>query len=222
MKLIFELDKATLSFRQPFPFLDEDLGQLLVEKGFNEPEKGRNVLRVSPDGRESPAIRWERDEISVYYEPTRPFLTVEGKIPDGVAAAFDDILSVSRDLLGDTFKSEVRWAELNAIIRAVGSKSPLEAFRKYDWNPITAPLASILGSDVKPFRLSVYSAEDEDLNQPLSEVSDWIHVTVEPLVANPRYYFIRIVYRQSDVSSVSTFASRVEEIASKIISELEV
>ncbi len=221
MKLSLDVFRITLAFDRPYVFLDEDIDEKLPESGFSKPEEGGTVLRISSDGRQSQATRWVDGDVEVYYQPSRAFLSSEGTSPEDVADGFTRIVQVSEDLLGDDWPRRLKWAELYAAARIRGEKSPLKAFSKTYSSKLLDELRNFLSRPIMPSLFGVYAAPENHLDEPLNEIPDWVHIVLEPLVANPQYYFMKVVFREADYDSVEKFAREFESIVEHIIAEVE-
>ena len=201
--------------------MDDDIDDKLRESGFSEPDEGGTVLRISSDGRQSQATRWVDEDVEVYYQPARAFLSSEGKNPGEVADGFARIVQASKDLLGDQWPGKLKWAEFYATARVRGEKSPLKAFSGTYSRKVLAELQGFLSGPIMPSLFGVYSAPENQLDQPLNKIPNWTHIVLEPLVANPEYYFVKIVFRKPDHDSVERFAQDFESILERIIAEVE-
>ncbi len=221
MRLSVDTFKITLAFKNPFPFMEDDLNEGLERRGFKRPKDGATVLRISQDGRQGSAFRWVREETEVYYEPVRPFLSAEGLSFSTVAAAFGELHALARELLEGAFESQKEWAEINALVRGLGSQAPLIALKEYANESLYGAIGRMVGRPVQPFSISVYSSEEPELNRPLNEIPDWIHFGIQPLVLNPQYYVIRLVFRQQDVKRVEEFAQNLEKALLGFLGEIE-
>jgi len=210
-----------MAYRSKFPFVDADLEKNLEEAGFSSSSPGRRVLRLSSDGQESVALRWTSSGSEVYYDPTRAFLSAEGSVPEGVHEAFGKLVKIAAALLGPTWATELKWTELYATIRILGERKPLESYTETYSPKIIERVGKILGTTVKPFLFAVFSSPGGEEGQPLNEIPNWVTIVVEPFIQNPKYYFMKLVFRQQDTEKVVGFASRLEKIVGGIISEIE-
>jgi len=221
LKLIFDTFKITMAYRTRFPFVDADLDKKLKEAGCSSSAPGHTVLRLSSDGQESVAFRWTGSGSEVYYDPARAFLGAEGNVPARVPEAFDKLVGVAKILLGSTWPGEVKWSELYSVIRVLGDKQPLESYAATYSPKIVERMAKLLGLPVKPFLFAVFSSFESLVGQPLNEVPDWTNIILEPFIPNPKYYFMKVVFRRQEVPKVIEFASKLEKTAGSIISEIE-
>jgi len=218
--MIVELEKATLAFKALFPLLDTDLDRELDSRGFAIPSPGRNVLRVSQDGRETVAIRWTKGDTEVFYDPGRAMLSSEGRSPQQVAEAFGELCDVAQSLLGGTFDAQLKWSELNAVVRSAGTKQPLTSIGAHA-DPLIASIGNLLGAKTQRFSVTACSPVTGDALRPLTELEDWSFVSVEPLIANPGYYLTRVVIRRSTAKPIAEFTLKLENFTQSVISHLE-
>ncbi len=211
-----------MAYRNRFPFVDVDLDKKLQDAGFSVAASGRAVLRLSADGQESVALRWTSEGgAEIYYDPARGFLSAEGNVPTAVAESFKKLVSVAQTLLGQNWSGETKWAELYSNVRILSDKQPLDAYAATYSPKVVERMSGILGLPVKPFLFAVFSSHGGEAGQPLNEVPDWVNIIIEPFIPNPKYYFMKLVFRQQEVSKVVTFASKYEPIVEDVISGIE-
>ena len=79
----------------------------------------------------------------------------------------------------------------------------------------------MFGENLQPFSLTAYASGMDQLQRPLNEIPDWFDLRIEPLIANPKYYFVRIVFRKENLEIVSQFVSQIEERITQAIEMLE-
>ena len=221
LKLIFDTFKLTLAYRTKFPFVDEELDKKLKEAGFSSSAPGHTVLRLSSDGQESVAFRWTGSGSEVYYDPARAFLSAEGNVPESVREAFGKLIGIAKALLSSGWPTEIKWSELYSVIRVLGDRQPLESYSVAYSPKIVERMTKLLGVPVKPFLFAVFGSSETLVGQPLDEVPDWTNIILEPFIQNPKYYFMKVVFRRQDISKVVDFASKLETTAGSVISEIE-
>ena len=211
---------VTLAFKRPIPIPEDDLQVKLEKIGYKVPSSNHIVVKVSSDGMETLSKRWVKDNSDVYYDPRRGFLSSEGRDIEKTSIGFTDILKVSKEYFDD-FDNELKWAELNFSCRCIGTKAPLTALKQAVRGTIHDEVGEIINAPVNPYTLEIFSADENELDKALNEVTNWQHITIRPIVINPRYYQVNIVYRQKDVEKVENCAKTVEDIVNKLISHIE-
>lgn len=220
MKILIDQNKITIAFNNPFPFPEDDLETELKTKDYVVP-KEPTMISVGPDGGQSIVKRWEREEVGVYYDSNKGFLSSEGKDFKKVSAGFEDIREIAKNLLGSDLTTETEWAEVLFNCRCLGDKRPLKAFEDYLPSQPYLKFEEIGVENLKPFSLKMYSAEESELEGPLNKIPNWVHINIEPLIINPKYYYIRVVYRQVDISKVGVFSTKLKEVVESLINHIE-
>jgi hypothetical protein len=213
-------DKVVLAFKSPLPILEDELQKKLEKISYKAPASNHMVLRISRDGRESIAKRWVRDSTEVYYDPTRGFLSSEGIDTKATSQGFKEVHNIAKELIGSEFGNEVKWSEINFICRYIGKKHPLSSLKKTVNDKVYNDLEKIIGISMKPFSLELYSA-DETEEKALNEIVNWYNISVKPLILNPKYYLINIVYRQKDIEKVEKMTSDLDGIVESLIEYIE-
>lgn len=221
MKLQISQNKITLAFTSEYPYTEDEIQERLIDLGYEIPESNHTVLKISNDGRESLAKRFIKENIEVFYDPKRGFLSSEGLDIIQTNEGFKDIIKVGENLSGSNFDSDIKWAELNIESRIIGDKRPLDSFDLSLKTDMYEDITDLLGMQVYPYGLSLYSSDKDDLNKPLNEIINWSHITIQPLVRNPKYYYCRIVYRQKDLDNVSEISNNIKGIIENLIRYLE-
>ena len=163
-----ELMRLTLSFKKPYIFEVEEITPHLIEKGFSIPSENEVVLRIGKDGRQSQAHRWIRDDVEVFYEPSRVFFSIDGKNIEKVISGYSDICTTAQQILEDNFNDNLLWSELYMVVRVRGSKKPLETIgNKFSCVSVTN-FNDIFGLQMNPARISLYYTNDDSLDKPLT------------------------------------------------------
>jgi len=211
----------TLAFRKPFPFVENDLTKKLAENGFKVPEDGEKVIRITPDGRQSFALRWTKDAAEVYYDAGRSFFSSEGGDIASVSRGFSEICQIARDILGIEFESQLRWAEVNAAVRAIGAKRPLEVLSQKGSGDLGTQIGRVIGFELRPMTVGFFSSAKEHWDSPLTEIPDWVYIGVEPFIPNPTYYLFRVVCRLTDITKVDSFGHALDKKLEKLLVLLE-
>lgn len=221
--LLPEVVKLTLAFTKSFIFVDieEDLSRRLVEAGFKVPEEGSRVLRVSQDGKQTLARRWAKDGVDALYDPERSFLSAEGTELPKVAEAFSDLRRIAREALGEKFAPELKWGEVNVLVRAIGTKPSLEVLSQRGPIDLAEKVGRGFGFDLRPMSMGFFFAEKGEWERRLVEITDWVHVSVEPFIPNPTYYIFRVVCRLKDVEKVEAFGKDLERKLDELLAMLE-
>jgi len=221
LKLIFDTLKLTMAYKTLFPFVEAELDKKLREAGFAASAPGHTVLRLSSDGQQSVAFRWTGSGSEVYYDPARGFLSAEGNVPGSVHETFGKVTAVAKGLLESDWPDEVKWSELYSVVRILSDKQPLDSYSTTYSPKIVERMTKLLGVSVKPFLFAVFGSSETLVGQPLSEVPDWTNIILEPFIQNPKYYFMKVVFRRQELSEVVGFASKLEKSVESIISEIE-
>ncbi|HEO64743.1 MAG TPA: hypothetical protein ENI73_02635 [Spirochaetes bacterium] len=221
--MLINQNRVTIAFHKGYPIPDDDLENKLKTKGYVVP-KEPIVVRIGADGSQNSAKRWERKGVEVYYIQSKGLLSAEGRDLEKVSECFNEIHEIAKDLLGQDLAKETKWAEVFFDCRYLGAKRPLKALEDYLPSQPYLKLGEIVGEKVKPFSLIIYSAEKselEELEVPLKEVPNWVHINIEPLIINSKYYFVRVIYRQEDISKVGVFNTKLGGVVDSLISQIE-
>lgn len=222
LKFIVNRNAITLAFKSQYPLIESDLHSKLEEKGFQEPTRNVTVLRISRDGRESIVKRWEKEKTEVFYDPSRGFLSVEGLNIEKTSIGFKEIYLISQELLGETSSEKIKWAEINFSCRCIGQKHPLQSLKILSSADIFNNIENIFKESIFPFSLEFYSSADEQISdKPLTDFVDWSNVSIRPLIANPKYYVISVVYRKNNINKVIEFSSTIKSVVESLLEKIE-
>ncbi len=220
MKLYVEANKVTIATKRKYPFLEEDLDRKCKEFGYAVPKQGRTVLTIARDGSQSLGQVWSKNEgLTITYDPNRGFLSLQADELSETVKEFSTLVAIANALLSEP-EQEIRWGEVNFAARASSESRPLEVFSKLSTD-LHEKLGDLFEESVHPFGVAAYSAPGEALDKPLNEISNWFDIRIEPLIANPRYYFIRIIYRKSDLEQVNGYLRPLEDRLAEAIRFLE-
>jgi len=221
LKIQTSRDKITLVFTSEYPFTEDELEENVLELGYEIPESNPTVISMSADGRQSLAKRYSKENVEILYDSERGFLSAEGSDIEKTAEAFGDVIQIAEILCGTNAESKIKWSEFFFECRVKANKDPLSVFDKTLKLENGEDLEAIFGMPVSPYGLSIYSSDESGSDKPLNEIENWSHITFQPFVRNPKYYYGRIVYRKEDVKDVSDMAFKVKEIVEDLIEYLE-
>ena len=220
MKLRVETGRVTVATNNKLPFLEEDLDEKVQSIGYKIPKPGGSVLVVSRDGSQTVGVVWSKEEMTITYDPSRGFLSIDGRSLKELAEGFAQLVNITQELLGGESERNIKWGELNLAARCATEKLPLDVIGR-SATEIHTSLANLFGEKLLPFSVTAYSSEAEELEKPLNEIPDWFDLRVDPLIANPKYYFIRIIYRKKNPAQVGEFVQKLEIRLDDMIKMLE-
>ncbi len=221
MSTSFKLDslRITIAFENPFALPEDMLDESIVSTGY-ESQPGKAVVAVTPDGSRTQVIVWEKESRMIGYDPMRGFLTLHAEsfpsASDGLVEMLDALRGMEENVL-----ALISFTEVIMNARARGHKYPLVALEELFSDDFLPVLSDIFGRGVSPFAIRVCPKDKIESKKSLKKVPEWFELTVQPMVENPRYYIVNLVYRDPDVENVSTFASGLEGNMVSLLSMIE-
>lgn len=219
MNFLVDALKITIVFDNPFALPDDILDEKLTSVGY-ESQLGRAVISIAPDGSRTQVIVWEKETRTVGYDPKRGYLSAQAKDFRAASVGLGEMLEVVRSMEED-YTSQISFAEIIMNARARGSKYPLVALDNLFSHDFLPEIGDILGSRVSPYAIRVCPKDKIESKKSLKKVLEWFELTVQPMVENPRYYLVSLVYRNPDVGNVSKFAGGLEAKMEKLLAFIE-
>jgi len=246
-KVLMVKIRHTFVFQKQFPLLDPAKFFASVRaKGFAyQLQPGMEFDQATGSMRRMTVGIATRDTGTVQYEPDKGWITVSNEAtfgllpsqvegegepairpPDTHAISYSlEDLDLVRDILTKDMEIILSKSLLytECILEAfiVGRKAPLVAFSQKLSSPLLNELSAVIGDDVAPFDVRVYPKAHTYTDMNLRKVNNWYEIRVEPLIANPRQYYVNLVYRNENHEVYVKFVRDLERILSGIIKSIE-
>lgn len=217
MKPIIEVYKVTMAFTSPLPLPEEELRTQMDKSGYKPSQKGGTVMRISTDGSQSIARAWEKGAHAAYYDLQKGFLSSEGDSFREVAEGARELRKIASGLVQGSLDEHVKWTEINFQGRVVTKTHPMAALKRFYRNMSFEEIERAFGDRFRPFSLRLYSSDEPEPKRRLVEIPNWTHFGMEPLVLNPTYFLLRLIYRRENVEDVLGLADRLEETLNSVV-----
>lgn len=209
--------RITFLFNNPYPFPEEQLIEGLSKKGFSE-------ITDTPKIMGAPSLQVVRAAIArkgnneVIYNPDKGHVGISGENFKDVNRDFDILESTLKDDL-EIDASAIKSTELVLANRVYTKNDPLEVISRFLYGKNISKFKEILGEDVKPFTVRIYS--QTEISGSINTIPNWVDLTIEPFIPNPKYYFVRLIYRSTDNDKVKEISKGIDEIILKSIELIE-
>jgi len=209
------IDDYRISFVFGFqdPFVEDDLRSLLKKRKFKVETKSRII--------EAPPFRAVRTDVakkgnvSVLYDNEISYVGVAGQSFKEVRANFAILGRILKELDPITY-SKQRSVELIFKGRVWTKKDPQKTITNFMKTEKMDLFKNIFEKGIRPFTVRVVTEDHRIKDNP-----NWFSLRIEPLIRNPRYYFLELVYRNEDVSMTLKIADKIEEIIASSIETIE-
>lgn len=159
-----------------------------------------------------------KGSISARIDTTRGFVGVEGPDERDLIEEFRGIENILQKDLELDVPALTHFCEFlaNGVVGGT-AKNPLNIIaRAVDASALLEQISKIVGRPTSIFGLRL-SAEGLMPNAP-----DWFDITINPYVLAPdRYYYVNVVYRQSERRPVVRFARGFEDFLSRTLAAME-
>ncbi len=216
IKVYFDEISFQFVFKDTPEIVPEDLLKKKAENHGFEIEKGERIFR-SPVGEIIVLNIGRKGGIDLLYDPRESFIGIGTKTGD---------ISILRNHVENTLLEIIRDLELQdtakfyrVIARGKAwygrdTKVILKNVVKVEQlNKIEDMISSNIGLDVRlqPMTLRLIPADKNFGEFP------WIDVVIEPLVANPKYYYYSLAYMDSDYSRSIQVLESLKDLSSQLI-----
>lgn len=195
------------------PFIEEDLKAALKTKGFDI-DLGPKIISTTPIR----AIRSDiakKGDISILYDNETSFIGVVGKSFRQVTDQFEVLEGVLSEL-DPIMLSNKKYTELWLRSHIWTKKDPQKTIPEFLKDTKYDAFSAILGRKIRPFTIRVATEDQTIMDNP-----NWFDLRIEPLIRNPRYYRLDIVYRNNDKAVISKTIDNIEKIIHKVIATVE-
>jgi hypothetical protein len=157
----------------------------------------------------------KKGDVAVLYDNEVSFVGVGDKsfkqvreafdISEGVLSEVDAIMLANKSRVELVLRADV-WTK----------KDPQKEIGKFLGKKKFEAFASIFKNKVRPFTVRVATEDKEIIKNP-----NWFDIRIEPLIRNPRYYRIDLVYRNEDQSKTLEIADNIENTVVQAIKIVE-
>lgn len=212
-KIFVDDYRISIVFSFPDPFIEDDLKALLKKRGFKV-ETGSRIIEAPPF-RAVKADIAKKGNVSVLYDNELSYVGVAGRSFKGVQGNFIVLSEVLKELDPITLNKQ-RGVELLLRARVWTKKDPQKSIADFVKTEKMKGFKDIFEKEIRPFTVRVVTEDSKILDNP-----NWFSLRIEPLIRNPRYYFLGLVYRNEDVSKILNIANKIEQIISQSIEVVE-
>lgn len=211
-KIFIDDYRISFVFGQQDPFVEDDLRSLLEKRGFKA--TGPRVINAPPF-RAVRADIAKKGDVSVLYDNETSFVGVAGRSLKEVRRNFDVLGKLLRKLDRIMFNKQ-KYVELVLRSRVWTKKDPQKAIIDFLGMNGAEPFKNLFEKDVRPFGVRIVTEDLTIMDNP-----NWFELRIEPLIRNPRYYFIQLIYRNENGTKTLNIADRTEEIVFQAIKIVE-
>lgn len=206
--------RITILFNNPYPFPEEQLIEILSKKGFSEIKDIPKIMGTPPLQVIRATVARKGDN-EVLYNPDKGHLGIIGLNFKEVNDDFEILESTIKSELGiekSAIKSAIKSAELISSNRVYSKNAPLEVISKFLESANFSKFKEVFGedADIKPFTVRMYI--NTEISGSINTLSNWADLTIEPFIPNPKYYLVRLIYRDTDNDKVKEIAKKVDNI----------
>lgn len=195
------------------PFVEEDLKSLLKKRKFKVETKSRFI--EAPPFRAVRADIAKKGSVSVLYDNEISYVGVAGQSFKEVKGNFTILSRILKELDPITYGKQ-RSVELIFKGRIWTKKDPQKTITNFMKTEKMDLFKNIFEKGIRPFTIRVVTEDHRIKDNP-----NWFSLRIEPLIRNPRYYFLELVYRNEDVSMTLKIADKIEEIITSSIEAVE-
>jgi hypothetical protein len=202
--------RITILFNNPYPFPEEQLIEILSKKGFSEIKDIPKIMGTPPlQVIRATVVR--KGDNEVLYNPDKGYLGIIGLNFKEVNDDFEILESTIKSELGIE-KSAIKSAELISSNRVYSINAPLEVISRFLESANFSKFKEVLGEDIdiKPFTVRMYI--NTEISGSINTLSNWADLTIEPFIPNPKYYLVRLIYRNTDNDNVKEVAKKLDKI----------
>ncbi len=215
---IYPVDyRISFLFNNPFPFPEEELIENLSKKGFSEIKDIPKIMGAPPLQIVRASIA-KKGNNEVIYNPDKGHVGVGGENFKEVNDDFNILESTLRDDLEIDF-SIIKSIELISANRVYTKNDPLETISKFCDSKNLSKFKEIFNEDVKPLSVRMYTKTE--IVGGLNIIPNWVDLTIEPFIPNPKYYFVRLIYRNTDKDKVKGISKEIERVILRSIELME-
>lgn len=202
--------RITILFNNPYPFPEEQLIENLSKKGFSEIKDIPKIMGTPPLQIVRATVARKGDN-EVLYNPDKGHLGIIGLNFKEVNDDFDILESTIKSEMGIE-QSAIKSAELISSNRVYSKNAPLEVISRFLDSVNLSKFKEVFGEDVdiKPFTVRMYI--NTEISGSINTLSNWADLTIEPFIPNPKYYLVRLIYRNTDNDKVKEVAKKVDNI----------
>ena len=206
MEPIVDRFALVAGFSSPFPFEFTKITEGLGKKGYKPPPDKQVVFALDSTGGKTQLRQLFGEGVEIAYNQDKGHLTVSSTNLSISVKALQDVLKEIKRT--STIEPTIDWYEFDFHGRISIDRLPLDTNSKRS-EVKNENLNVLLGMKTQTYTYSICAFEGETPTQPLNTVPNWFQLIIQPFVPNPRYYYVRVIYRRKDFQ-------RIEEMIGKI------
>jgi len=239
--------RHTFVFQRQFPLVDpaKFFGALRAKGFAYQMQPGMELDEKSGVMRNINIGIARRDTGSVIYDPEKGYLSVTneatvGLLPSQVEgeeepgeneakahalnSALEDLVQV-HDILSKQLEvimsKSVGYTECIVEALLAGRKLPLVALNQRLSVPILNEISALQGEDVAVFNLRLFSKAHLYNEMNIKKLNNWYELRVEPMITNPKQYYLNAVFRNENYEVYLNFVRGLERLIVGVIRTLE-
>jgi len=218
-KVRYDQVHILVKFRSGKPVAEQDLLAIFLSLGYNKiPDEQRVV--VGPIKRTSFATKGRSQ---AFYTEERGIIGIRGESFDEVMRDFRGFLTALRssEEIDAYEESEFCEAYLAGSLHGLGKKAPLKDFeRSLGSLSILERISEVIGEPVLPLSLRVFPRKHVNVVADLKDIPDWLDLTLQPVILNPRQYGFTLVYRKPSIRDTLDFITGWPRMLIRIVDML--
>lgn len=211
--------RITFLFNNPYPFPEEELIENLSKKGFSEITDIPKIMGAPPLQVVRATIA-RKGNNEVMYNPAMGHVGIIGENFKEVNRDFEILESTLLSEL-EINASAIKSAEIISSNRVYSKNDPLEVISRFLESTNLSKFKEILGEGVNVKPLTIRMFVETEISGSLNTIPNWAELSIEPFIPNPKYYFVRLIYRNTDTTKVKEVGNEIETRILKSIELIE-
>jgi len=211
IRLSIQEIRLSFMFKNIEPIPEDILLEWLVEKNFEIITEIPKKIGTITFGIERVNIA-RRGDCQVLYDPHVGSLGIAGNRPAEVLKEFEVIESMLKEK-GFDLSTDIKSIELvfhgRAFVR--DRFKPLEKICKFIGIDKFSKFNEVMGEEVAPFDIRFYPKREMKTSENLRHISRWFDVHIHPLVENPNYCAIHVVFRDTNITNIKAFTETIRD-----------
>ena len=205
--------RISFVFNTSDPFVENDLKAVLETKNYTV-EKGSRIINAPPFRAIKTDIA-KKGNVTVLYDNEVSFVGVAGKSIKKVLEEFELLENVLCEIDQIIFANK---SHVELVLRAHiwTKKDPQKTITNFYKTTNFDSFSTIFGEKVRPFTIRVATQDQEILGNP-----NWFDLKIEPMIRNPRYYHVDLVYKSKDAVKVIKLIKNMDSVIARTLEILE-
>lgn len=207
MEPIVDRFALVTGFSSPFPFEFTKITEGLEKKGYKPPPDKQVTIAIDSTGGKTHLRQLFGEDVEIVYNENQGHLTVSSTNLSVSVKTLKEVLEEIKRT--SPIAPTIDWYELDFHGRTSIDRLPLDSKTSKVNNK---ELDNLLGMKTQIFASSICAFEGDTPIQPLNTVPNWFQLIIQPFVSNPRYFYVRIIYRRNDFKRLEEMIERIPKI----------